>query len=202
MNVTVCVEGGGDASTLKRKCRKGFSDFFRNAGLPGRMPRIIAGGARENTYKDFRTAVSKTAHHDFVVLLVDSEGPVSTGPGVWAHLQSRDKWKPPEGVTDDNGHLMVQCMESWFLADRDSLAKFFGIGFSEHALPGRLDVENVPKKQLLDSIENATRQCRPKGMYDKGRHSFQLLGLLKPDNVTRASPYAQRLIGVLLDRCS
>ena len=168
MNVTVCVEGGGDASTLKRQCRKGFSDFFRNAGLSGRMPRIIAGGARENTYKDFRTALTKATDHDFVVLLVDSEGPTSEGIGVWSYLKSRDRWEPPEGVADDNAHLMVQCMEAWFLADRETLARFFGTGFHASALPGRIDIENVPKKRLVDAIENATRQCRPKGRYDKG----------------------------------
>ena len=198
MNVTVCVEGGGDASTLKRQCRRGFSDFFRSAGLSGRMPRIIAGGARDNTYKDFRAAVSTSTDRDFVVLLVDSEGPVAEGIGVWSYLKSRDRWDPPEGVTDDNAHLMVQCMEAWLLADRDVLAGFFGKGFNAKALPGRTDVEKVPKKRLLDAIEHATRRCSPKGGYDKGRHSFQLLGRLDPEKVTMASPYAQRLISTLM----
>ena len=202
MNVTVCVEGGGDASTLKRKCRKGFSDFFRKAGLSGRMPRIIAGGTRDNTYKDFRTALTKAADDEFVVLLVDSEGPTSEGVGVWSHLKDRDKWSPPKGVSDDNAHLMVQCMEAWFLADRETLAGFFGTGFRASALPGRPDVENVSKKRLIDALQNATRQCRPKGRYNKGRHSFQLLGQLDPAKVTKASPYAKRLVRTLTSKAS
>ena len=139
--------------TLKRKCRKGFSDFFRKAGLSGRMPRIIAGGTRDNTYKDFRTALTKAADDEFVVLLVDSEGPTSEGLGVWSHLKDRDKWSPPEGVSDDNAHLMVQCMEAWFLADRETLAGFFGTGFQSSALSGRPDVENVSKKRLFDALQ-------------------------------------------------
>ena len=166
------------------------------------MPRIIAGGTRDNTYKDFRTALTKAAGNEFVVLLVDSEGPTSEGVGVWSHLKNRDKWSPPEGVTDDNAHLMVQCMEAWFIADRETLAGFFGSGFRSSALPGRPDVENVSKKRLIDALQNATRQCRPKGRYDKGRHSFQLLGQLDPAKVTEASPYAKRLVRTLMSKAS
>ena len=70
MSVTVCVEGGGDTRTLKTECRKAFSEFFRKAGLAGRMPKIIAGGARKNTYKGFCALVGDT-NRGFVILLVD-----------------------------------------------------------------------------------------------------------------------------------
>ena len=126
-----------------------------------------------------------------VVLLVDSEGPTSEGLGVWSHLKDRDKWNPPEGVFDDNAHLMVQCMEAWFLADRETLAGFFGTGFQSSALPGRTDVENVSKKRLFDALQNATRKCRPKGRYDKGRHSFELLGQLDPREGDQGFPVCQ-----------
>ena len=97
---------------------------------------------------------------------------------------------------------MVQCMEAWLLADRETLADFFGSGFHGSVLPGRPDVENVSKKRLIDALENATRECRPKGRYDKGRHSFQLLGQLDPAKVTRASPYAKRLVRTLMSKAS
>ena len=32
------------------------------------------------------------------------------------------------GATDEQAHLMVQCMEAWFLADRETLAAVFGRG--------------------------------------------------------------------------
>lgn len=56
MSVKVYVEGGGDSSALKRKCREGFREFFRKIGLQGRMPRIVACGPRNNAYDDFCTA--------------------------------------------------------------------------------------------------------------------------------------------------
>ena len=199
VSVTVCVEGGGDSSTLKRMCRKGFSEFFRKAGLAGRMPKIIAGGARGSTYKDFCALVGDT-NRGFVILLVDSEAPVSGSYGVWEHLKRRDNWTRPDGAADENAHLMVQCMETWFLADKATLAVFFGNGFNENALPRRVEVENIPKKQLLDSIENATRSCKPKGKYSKGQHSFHLLGQVDPERVTAVSPYARRLIDTLKNK--
>lgn len=200
MSVTVCVEGGGDSNTLKRKCREGFRKFFSKAGLAGRMPKIIAGGARSNTYKDFCGLVRDT-NQDFVILLVDSEEPVS-GSSVWEHLQRRDKWTRPAGIADENAHLMVQCMEAWFLADKATLAAFFGNGFNENALPRRAEVEDVSKNQLLDSIENATRLCKTKGKYSKGQHSFLLLGQVDPEKVTAVSPYARRLIDTLKNKAS
>ena len=165
------------------------------------MPKIIAGGARDNTYNDFCVLVGDT-NRDFVILLVDSEAPVSGSSGVWEHLKRRDNWTRPDGAADENAHLMVQCMETWFLADKATLAVFFGNGFNENALPRRVEVENIPKKQLLDSIENATRSCKPKGKYSKGQHSFHLLGQVEPERVTAVSPYARRLIDTLKNKAS
>ena len=81
MNVKAYVEGGGDTNALKTKCRQGFSEFFRKAGLAGRMPRIVASGSRRNAYEDFCTALKKAAADQFIVLLVDSEDAVATGAG-------------------------------------------------------------------------------------------------------------------------
>ena len=41
----------------------------------------------------------------------------------------------PEGDTEENCHLMVECMECWILVDRKTIAAFFGTGFRENALP-------------------------------------------------------------------
>ncbi|WP_156013419.1 hypothetical protein [Thioalkalivibrio sp. HK1] len=46
MKIKIYVEGGGDIKVLKTKCRKGFRNFFRKAGLDGRMPRVVACGGR------------------------------------------------------------------------------------------------------------------------------------------------------------
>ena len=199
MSVKVYVEGGGDRRELKTKCRRGFSEFFRKARLADRMPRIIAGGDRKKTYDSFCVVLDKAADNDFIVLLVDSEEPVAEGSSPWLHLKKRDKWDKPPGAADENAHLMVQCMEAWFLADKETLEKFFGSQFNRNALPGRPDIENISKYDLENGLKNATRLCGLKGEYHKGRHSFAILAELNPEKVTATSPHAKRLIDTLLD---
>ena len=63
------------------------------------MPRIVAGGSRSNTYKNFCTAFYASTHTDFVALLVDSEGPVTSKP--WSHLKEHDNWHRPDAAADD-----------------------------------------------------------------------------------------------------
>lgn len=199
MSVTVYIEGGGDARELRTKCRRGFSDFFRKAGLAGRMPRLIACGAREKAYDRFCTALGQS-DGALVVLLVDSEGPVADNDGSWKHLTERDNWLKPDQATDDNAHLMVQCMEAWFLADKEALAKYFGQGFRRNALSMRPEIEAIPKVDIEQGLKNATRQCKHKGQYNKGRHSFAILAQLDPEKVTAASPYAKQLIDALHEK--
>lgn len=196
MNVTVYVEGGGNGRELRTKCRRGFSDFFRKAGLAGRMPKLVACGGRENTYDRFCRAISQS-DEVFFVLLVDSEGPVLKSASSWAHLKESDNWEKPARSKDENTHLMVQCMEAWFLADKNTLAKYFGDGFNRNALPRQAKVESISKRDIEHGLRNATRQCKPKGQYSKRRHSFAILGRLNPERVTAASPHAKRLIRTL-----
>lgn len=202
MKVKIYVEGGGDTNALKTKCRQGFSEFFRKAGLEGRMPRIVASGSRQAAYDDFCTALNKAGADEFIILLVDSEAPVaqSHSDAPWSHLKARDNWDQPAQATDDNAHLMVQCMEAWFLADKESLATFFGNGFQRNALPPRADVENISKSDLFSGLKAATRHCIPKGEYGKGRHSFDILSQIDPTRVAAASPWAKRLIETLQEK--
>ena len=199
MNVTVYVEGGGSVRATKKRCRQGFSALFRKAGLSGRMPRIFAAGGRDDAWHDFRTALAGAGEDDFIVLLVDSEAPVADGRTPWVHLGERDRWRRPDGAAEEHAHLMVQCMESWFLADMDALAAFFGDGFNRGALPRRPDVENVSKGDLARGLRRATRPSS-KGEYHKGRHSFEILATVDPERVVAASPHAKRLIHTLLDK--
>ena len=199
MKVKVYVEGGGDNRSLRAQCREGFRDFFCKAGLEGRMPSIHPCGGRMKAFKDFRTALKQAGAEDFIVLLVDSEEGVRI-EGSWAHLKRRDDWDKPVAATDENAHLMVECMESWFLADQDELATFFGDGFRRKALPARPEVEDIPKKDVLNGLKVATRNCGKKGEYHKGRHSFKILSCLDPEKVTDASPHAKRLIETLIKK--
>ena len=200
MNVKVYVEGGGDRRETRTKCRKGFNYFFRKTDLARQMPRVISCGGRQKTYDKFCTAVAQAEEDTFIVLLVDSEAPVTGRP--WLHLRDRDNWLTPSNATDNNAHLMVQCMEAWFLADKDTLAGYFGQGFNRNALPGRSNVEAISKTDLNECLKRATRNSTPKGAYHKGNHSFEILSTLNPQQVIDASPHAKRLIRTLLDAAS
>lgn len=203
--VKLYVEGGGDSSDLRTECREGFRKFLEKAGLKGHMPRIVACGSRRDAYESFCTAVKMG---EPAVLLVDSEAPVEVQhqqgePQAWLpwdHLQQRpgDNWRKPEKADDLQCHLMVQCMESWFLADRDALKSFFKQGFQENPLPSVTNaVESVSKQQVYQSLTNASRNCKTKARYGKGEHSFKILALIDPMKVGTASPWAKRFLAEL-----
>ena len=153
VKVKIYVEGGGDRrKELISECRRGFSEFFKKAGFKGSMPRIIPCGGRKEAYNDFRTAIEAVGPNEFIVLLVDSEDPVedlvADQIDPWIHLKSRegDKWAKPDSAGQDNAHLMVQCMEAWFLADKEALSAFYGNGFREGALPKNPEIEKIAKE--------------------------------------------------------
>ena len=197
MSTRLYVEGGGDQKPSRTKCRQAFRAFLLNAGLEGRLPRIFASGGRQQAYDDFRHALGTSRDDVLVVLLVDSEGPVANDAGPWRHLKDRDSWDKPDGADDDHVHLMVQCMEAWFLADRAALARYFGDGFNESSLPHRAEVEDVSKQDLQHGLHTATRNSRRKGAYQKGRDSFSILAELNPNKVASASPHAKRFLEFL-----
>ena len=194
MSINVYVEGGGDNKPLRTACREGFSKFIRKAGFAGNMPRIVACGSREKAYDKFKTAVR---NKQAALLLVDAEGPV-TDSGPWAHLKDREKWDRPVSVNDDQCHLMVQVMESWFLADRDALKSFYGKGFRMEVLPKNQTIEQVSKRDIENRLEQATRDTQKGGYYkNKGKHSFAILAGLNPAKVSCNSPYAARFLNEL-----
>jgi hypothetical protein len=53
--------------------------------------------------------------------------------------------------------LMVQCLESWFLADKAALEKYYGRQFMNDNLPGNPNIEEIPKQDVVDGLKAATR---------------------------------------------
>ncbi len=91
---------------------------------------------------------------------------------------------------------MVQVMESWLLADRQTLKAFFGQGFRESALPAAdRPIEDVTKEDVYSALKQATQNC--KAEYGKGEHAFKLLAKIAPAKVMAASPWAQRFVDEL-----
>jgi len=194
MSVRIFIEGGGSPKSM-HLLRLGFQEFFRN-GLPNRqLPKIEMCGSRTETYKDFCNSLNNS-FDNFCLLLVDSEGPVTT-PSPWDHLTSIDGWGNP-GVTDDNCHLMVQIMESWFVADVNSLRSYYGRAFLCKHIPNNLHVESIDKNRILKSLEMATHRLPRKiGLYHKIKHASDLLKRLDVRTVRLVAPHCDRLFTVL-----
>ena len=154
--------------------------------------KIVRGGGREQTFHRFASAVASGRAGAPVLLVVDSEDPVAPGASVWQHLHARDGWTRPDRAGDDQAFLMVQVMETWFLADRDALRRYFGAEFRENAIRQWPELEVVPKATVLGALERATAACR-KG-YAKGKVSFELLARIDPARVEAACPHARALL--------
>ena len=206
--VRLYVEGGGDHKESRRKCRDGFANFLANAGMKGIMPRVVPCGSRNNAFKSYREAVLDGYE---AILLVDSEGRVDdacqSGPpkdwSPWTHLKygSGDGWDRPGSVSEVDCHLMVECMECWFLVDRKTLIKYFGKKFMEGALPSdKKPPESVGKEEALEGLAKATRRCGQKGSYRKGMHSFELLGKIDSAKVFATCPWAARFVDLLREK--
>lgn len=198
------VEGGGTSNILRTECRSGFSAFLEKAGLKGKMPRIVACGSRGEAFDKFCTAIKQNQR---AFLLVDSEESVQAQHAAgspenwkpWEHLRQRsgDEWEKPDNAADTDCHLMVEVMESWFLADKPILSLFFGQGFAANSLPARSDIEAISKDAVYQYIEKASKKCKTKACYGKGQHSFKILAQIDPAKVYAASPWAKRFIDEL-----
>ena len=197
VSVRIYVEGGGDSANGRTRCREGFSGFFSKlAGGGGAKPHIVSCGGRDAAFDHFIRAL--TDHpHDFSILLVDAEGPVQQGVVAWQHLKTRDNWDKPYLATNDQAHLMVQCMESWLMADHAVLAEYYGQHFHRQSLPTNQRIEEISKVDLAGALNQATRRTQ-KGTYHKTKHGFELMTLINPASVRQRSPFADVLCTVVL----
>ncbi len=193
MKIKLYIEGGGDSSLQDSEFRSGWAAFFQNAGLQGKMPSVIRGGGRTQTYDSFCTAVRMRKPNELPLLLVDSEDPVAPNHEPWQHLKVRDGWDKPAGAADEDAFLMVTCMVTWLIADREALQKFFHDCWRDNALPQWPTLESIDRKRAFNALIQATAACEKKS-YAKGRVSFDLLKAINPQKVAAACPSAGRLL--------
>ena len=173
--------------------RRGFSEFFNSVNGLARHPKLIA--ARGTPVRDFMAGVRRNPR-SVNVLLMDSEGP--DNGDLIAGLKARRDWdvSVAQAVVDDQLHFMVQVMETWFLADRDAISAYYGPQLQQGRLPNNPTVETIGKRDVLQSIEAATRGTQ-KGTYHKTRHAPQLLAKLNAARVRSAAPACDRLLRFL-----
>ncbi len=205
MVIRIYVEGGGDNNLNRSKLREGFNTFLNDLIVLARDTEgvewggVRACGSRGDAYEDFRIAV-QTNPDAFNVLLVDSETPVEDLASPWKHLKKASgKWNCPAGVSDEQCFLMVQCMETWLIADHAALRRFYGKGFQEAALPRNPKVEEVPKKSVEAALKKATAATTA-GEYHKTKHGLNLLKELDTPTVRKAAPSCDRLFTTLTAR--
>ena len=199
MKVRVFVEGGGSKS-VNSTCRRGFRRFLEEAGIDGSMLEIVPCGSRTDAFEDFKTDLAEK--EVVAILLVDAERPVRAPAKrlkPWQHLkEAPDNWSRPKAATDHQCHLMVQVMESWFLADPDALKSFYGRDFREGSLPANRRIEQIPKQDVERGLKHASRFTKKGDYYDnKGKHSFAILAELNPAKVRCRSRYADRFLSEL-----
>lgn len=96
----------------------------------------------------------------------------------WEHLHKHDGWRKPAGAGDDQVLMMTTCMETWIVADRETLRKHYGARLRENALPPMQNLEDRPRQEIQASLERATADCP--NAYGKGRRSFVIVGRLNP----------------------
>lgn len=191
MKVKIYVEGGGnDNSRLCAELRQGFQSLFIKAGLEGKLPSVTASGSRDDAFNDFKMAIKNLKKDEAVLLLVDSEDPINSIQTKWQHVKNRDSWDKPFGASEDNLFFMVECMESWFLADKDALKSFYGKDFHEKKLSTNTNLEAIKKTAIYDSLSEATKDTT-KGRYGKGTHSFKILATLDAAKVKAHGNFAK-----------
>lgn len=192
--IKIFVEGGSFGKDVVF-FRQGFSKFISKLVATSHeqlQPKIIPCGSRGETYKAFRRAL-RDEPEIYHILLLDSEKPVSEE--AWKHLSIYDRWKLTDG-DNEHCHLMVEMMESWFIADIEALERYYGSNFHSNAIPRNPNVEKVSKRDVKTSLKKAT-QDTGKGEYHKTKHAPQILSLLDASKVRSAAPHCDRLFTTL-----
>ena len=193
----IYIEGGGDSKDLHTECRRGFRKLLESCGFKGKMPRLVACGSRDSAFRSFKTALKANSHERYA-MLIDSEDPVEDIYKTWEFLCSRDEWEKPELATDEQVFLMVTCMETWIIADRETLKSHYGDNLNEATLPSLNNIEKKDRHFIQQALEMATKYCS--NSYKKGKRSFVILGKLSPEALRKNLTSFNRMEEILKER--
>jgi len=200
VNAFVYVEGGPSGADSKEgtiRCREGFHKLLDRSGFTGRKPRIVPLGGRGAVYDRFVTEHSaKTG--SYVAMWIDSEEPMANIEAAWDHLENVttvDPWSRPPNTDDDQVLFMTTCMETWIVADRDTLKAHYGNELQETALPPLFDLEERSRHDVQKQLIHATRNCS--NAYSKGPRSFEILSKLTPSALEKSLPSFVRVRRIL-----
>ncbi len=214
MRCRLYIEGGGaadpDHGQMSRTAmvdanaeafRRAWQIFFSKAGVDGQMLEIAVGGGQQEAFSLFNDQLSRYLAHEEAeskpLLLVDSEESVAAGHTVWDHLQTRlyHRFQRPTAADDNSAFMMVQAMETWFIADPPALQRFFDSSLDTNVFQNSSPLETILKEDALDMLRQATLRCRRH--YSKGRRSYGILAEIDPEQVAAACPHARELLDYL-----
>lgn len=199
--IRVYVEGGarGSNKDSTTALRKGFNAFFkdiiertRSKGI--RWQLTLCNDTAE-TCRFFNRALRDYPER-FNVLLVDADSAVEEKITSHQHIQNQHRCDLRDAA-EEQCHLMVQVMESWFIADIESLKNFYGKNdFNANAIPKTADVEKIGKDTIMQALKTATRKTQ-KGEYQKIKHAAELLERINSREVRKAAKHCEMLFSTL-----
>ena len=203
--IKLYVEGGGRGTNKNAtiKLQQGFDAFLRELKDAARDKKIsfkvIPSGSTTDTFEEFIFSVENSPQ-SFNLLLVDSDEAIAAGETARDFLQRKyKKWKLQK-ISDEQCHLMVQVMESWFIADVEALKDFYGQNFRESAIPKHQNnVETIEKATVENSLKKATAKTQ-KGEYQKIGHGAKILEKINPRKVREAAPHCEKLFDSILGK--
>ncbi len=179
--------------------RQGFNAFFRELIEQAKSRNItlrpITYGSKFETFKKFLDG-KREYPESFVLFLLDSDAPLEEGQTPKSFLQKQNPTWLLQGAEEDECHLMVQLMESWFFADKDGLAEFYGKNFNRNALSKNTNVEKIAKADVESGLNKATKNT-PRGVYHKTRHGAKILEIVSPRKVRDSASHCDRLFAII-----
>ncbi len=175
--------------------KPGFHRFFKDLLDTARNKKIrlslIATGAKP--IQDFKIAVR--SHPDaWNIVLLDSDRPDDS--------RLFEECAAPHGIEEarrDSVFWMVQVMETWFIADREALRRYYGKDFQDSAISLNQRVEQIAKSEIYSGLKRATQRTT-KGAYHKTHHAPELLAIIDANKVREVAPQCERFFSTVLAR--
>ena len=198
MKVRLYVEGGpiGYADGL-RLFKNNFKQHLLKLEKAPNTLDVSPCGSTEQAIKDFARAAKERGTDWVLALLVDADAEVTT-PTPAHYLASKlDAANVPHDVRK-NIFLMVQCMESWFVTDKNAVEKCYGAR-AKIKLPANTNIEAVPKADVFAALNEAAKGT-PAKRYHKVRDAVKILAVLQPGIVASRSSRAKELHDFLRDQ--
>lgn len=200
MEVHIYFEGAKSRHVQGRdgNLKEGFRKFFDNLlGDSHFVTKLIPCTDTWTTVKLFCAGVKRDSiknHGVFQILLIDSDVLGDNDP--FKSVKSHDNWALSKKFKNDHIHFMKECMEAWFLADKQALTRYYGDKFNMKALPSTIDIELISKSEIMSGLYTATQKTS-KGEYHKTKHAPGILKMLSPKSLTDKAAQCKRLFKTL-----